>query len=179
MVITQLYTSLVPDKVKGTEGEAMKEHLTDEEREERERLVKGGKALRAIRESKRRSQEDIAGRTRIQLARLSHIERGLVAKPPSLRDVAELAFEYGLSPRSMFEIYGLPIASLAASAPEEDPEEIVALRAVLRELPDEASKAEILGMIGWVVDMANAKIASLAREEDTSISTRRARRARA
>lgn len=161
--------------------------LTDEEKAQLEAIAekqktqmrKGGQALRAIRESKRLSQEDIAERTRIQLSRLSHIERGLVAKPPSLRDMAELAFQYGLSPRSVFEIYGLPVVRTSVADSGEDPEELIALRAVLQELPDELSRAEVLGMVGWVVDMANAKILAVSREDATEPQQRRVRRARA
>lgn len=147
---------------------------------EKASLVNAGKALRAIRESKRKSQEDVSNLTRIQLSRLSLIERGKVSKPPSLRDMAELAFQYGLSPRSVFEIYGLPIVKTAVSDPEDDePEQLVALRSVLRELPDETSRAEILGMLGWVVDMANAKIQMFAKGEHDDEANRRAVRAKA
>lgn len=155
------------------------EEMTIHDEDEKKQLVSAGKALRAIRESKRLSQEAIRDRTRIQLSRLSHIERGLVSKPPSLRDAAELAYLYGLSPRSIFEIYGLPIVRTVASEPEEEPEELVALRAVLKELPDETSRAEVLGMVGWVVDMANAKILSTQREEASESTTRRAVRVKA
>ena len=145
-------------------------------------LNKGGKALRAIRESKRLSQLDVHDQTGIQLSRLSYIDRGLVAKPPSILDMAQLGMLYGLSPRSLFEIYGLPIArtAIAAESGSEDPEELVALRTVLKELTDGANRAEILGMVGWVVDMANAKIATLAKgESDTEPTQRRVVRAKA
>lgn len=141
-------------------------------------LKRAGKTLRAIRESHRMSQEDVAAKTQINLARLSYIERGIIKKPPSILDMAELGELYGLSPHSLFTIYGLPEAkTVAHDAAMELPEELVALSTALQDMPDEASKAEVLGMVLWVVDMANAK--RLTKGEPIAETSRRAVRARA
>lgn len=143
-------------------------------------LKKGGEVLRSIRESKRLSQEIVHEDTGIQLARLSLMERGRIKKVPSGEDLAALGVEYGLSPRTLFEVYSLPVVrtTVADSVPDE-PEELVALRVALSELPDETSRQEVLGMLAWVVDMANAKIASVAQGERIEQRHRRAVRAKA
>jgi transcriptional regulator with XRE-family HTH domain len=123
-----------------------------------------GAKLRDVRMKYGLTLEDVQQRSRerfreagmVKLAHLSKIERGMLAKPPTMRMIASLAAVYNMQAETILEWYELPIFRVVEVA---EPPVITRAKQYLRTLPPgDARREKLIALFAFALEQVRAGV---------------------